>query len=86
MADPDLPDHRSLDDELTDGYARALAIEAECLSTMRQITAAVDAGTATSEEVRQLARKLRARQAELRALRAHLEERRRSIDPSGRLY
>jgi hypothetical protein len=86
MADPDLPAHSSLDDELTDGYAQALAIEAECLRTMRGITAAVDAGTGTSDEVKQLARKLRTLQAELKALRTHLEDRRRSIDPNGRLY
>jgi hypothetical protein len=71
---------------LTDGYAQALAIEAECLRTMRRITDAVDAGTATSEEVKQLAKKLRSLEAELKALRAHLDERRRSIDPHGRLY
>jgi len=86
MADPDLPAHKLLDDELTDGYAQALAIEAECLRTMRRITAAVDAGTATSAEVKQLAKKLRSLQAELKALRTHLDERRRSVDPQGRLY
>jgi hypothetical protein len=77
---------RSLADELTDGYARALTIEAECLATMRQISEAAYGGSASSPDVRDLATHLGALQAELKELRALLEERRRSVDPHGELY
>jgi uncharacterized protein YlxW (UPF0749 family) len=86
----DSPVNGSLDHQLTDGYARALAIEAECLGTMRRIAAAAAAAaddeTETSQEVKQLAARLGTLQAELKALRTELDERRRSVDPYGRLY
>jgi hypothetical protein len=63
-----------------------LAIEAECLGTMRRMAAAADGGTRTSEDVTQLATRLGSLQAQLKALRARLDEFRRSVDPDGRLY
>jgi hypothetical protein len=86
MANPDVPANRSIEDELTDGYAQALAIEAECLETMRRMAAADGGGGAPSDEAKQLAGRLGALQAELKALRLRLDEFRRSVDPDGRLY
>lgn len=86
MANPDVPANRRIEDQLTDGYARALSIEAECLGTMRRIAAAADRGTAGSEEVNRLAARLRVLQTEAKTLRARLDEFRRAVDPDGRLY
>jgi hypothetical protein len=78
----------SFDDELTDGYARALTIEAECVATMREIAVAAAArpGTKPTADVRRLVTRLGELQAELAELRSELDERRRAVDPWGRLY
>jgi hypothetical protein len=78
----------AFDNELTDGYARALTIEAECVATMREISAAAAAqpGSAPSVDLQRLVTRLGALQAELAELRAELDDRRRAIDPRGRLY
>jgi uncharacterized membrane protein len=86
MADRDLGGNKWLDDQLTDGYARALAIETECRRTVRRIAAAGGDAVETSEDVKQLATKLAALRAELKALRAELDQRRRAADPYGRRY
>jgi len=79
---------RSFDEELTDGYACALAIEAECVAMMRAIAAGAAATRAgePSADLQQLALRLGELQGELGALRAELDERRRALDPSGRIY
>jgi hypothetical protein len=60
-ADPD-----ALLDELTDGYAYALALDAECLRLLRGITTLVADGTEPSaDELSQLSRRLRDAQREL---------------------
>jgi hypothetical protein len=78
----------SLDDELTDGYARALTIEADCVSTLREIAAATAARPRAKPtvDVERLVTRLGSLQAELAELRAELDERRRAVDPWGRLY
>jgi hypothetical protein len=78
----------SFDDELTDGYARALTIEAECVTTMREIAAAAAArpDSEPTVDVQRLVTRLGALQAELAELRTELDERRRAVDPWGRLY
>jgi len=86
MATPDVPANRQIEEALTDGYAQALAIEAECLGTMRRMAAAADGGTARSQEVTQLATRLGSLEAQLKELRARLDAFRRSVDPDGRRY
>jgi hypothetical protein len=62
---PHDPDARLLD-ELTDGYAYALALDAECLRLLRRITALVAEGAPPSgDELGRLSRRLRDAQREL---------------------
>jgi hypothetical protein len=79
---------RSLDDQLTDGYARALAIEADCAATLRRIgdLSADASGETASSELHELAASLGAKRSELAILRTRLDNLRRSADPPGRLY
>jgi hypothetical protein len=68
------PDTRLLD-ELTNGYAYALALDAERLRLLRQITALAAAGTPSSaEELGLLSRRLRDTQRELAEHRRRLTQ------------
>lgn len=69
--DPDKPPLTVLENTLTDGYARALQLEAEHLRLQRQIqTLAHDLDNAEqAEELRQLARQLSSSDDELAILR-----------------
>jgi hypothetical protein len=75
----------NVDYQLTDGYARALALEADCLTTLRGITDAAATG-ADPAVLKRLATRLGDMQIELAELRAELDQLRRRIDPHGRLY
>jgi hypothetical protein len=77
------------DEELTDGYARALFLEAECRSLRRRIRGVAaehgdEIGGRPSQ--RELTERLGALQSELRELRTALDRKRRALDPRGRLY
>jgi hypothetical protein len=62
-------------DELTDGYAYALALDAECVRLLRRITALVADGVEPSaDELGRLSRRLRDAQRELAELRRRLTE------------
>jgi hypothetical protein len=74
-----------LNRHLTDGYARALTLEAECLRITRRITAvsagASENGAPQSTELASLSRRLGETRSELANLRADLERVRRRFDP-----
>jgi hypothetical protein len=73
-AQPSEPDARILD-ELTDGYAYALALDAECLRLLQRITAMVAEGTEPSaDELGRLSRRLRDAQRELAEHRQRLTQ------------
>jgi hypothetical protein len=77
---------RTLDDELTDGYAHALTLEAERRATLRNIAAAATSRGRNSDEVKQLAFRLGVLDGQIAELRADLDKQRRTVDPRGRLY
>jgi hypothetical protein len=70
----DQPDRARLEDTLTDGYAWALSLDAECARLERRISeqAAVLSGEKSAEELSSLARLLNRRRQQLTELRSLL--------------
>ena len=64
---------------LTDGYARALELEAESGRLGREIASAAGADGGSAEELRALARRLAQNEADLRNLRRELAALRRTV-------
>jgi hypothetical protein len=70
---------------LSEGYARALALDAECVRIVRQLTE-LAAEDAPREQLRALTARLGDAQRELASLRAQLLNVRRTVDPDGRRF
>lgn len=70
---------------LNEGYARALALDAECVRIVRQLTE-LAAEEAPREQLRALTARLGDAQRELATLRAQLRDLRRDVDPEGRRF
>jgi chromosome segregation ATPase len=86
----DRPASRSIDDRvhdaLTDGYAHALALDAECVRLLRRITDLAAGGAErSSDELRRLTERLREAQEQLAELRSSLAQLRAEADPTDRL-
>jgi hypothetical protein len=73
-----------LHDKLTDGYARLLALDGECVRLVRRITDLASAGVErSSAELTALSGRLSDAEVEKARLRAELSELRAQADPSG---
>jgi hypothetical protein len=84
------PARRSVDaklhEELTNGYARALQLDATCVRLLRRITVLAASGEErSSPELKELTDRLASAQRELAELRSRLAELRAQIDPQGDL-